>query len=38
ETEDETLLGGVTLETMGLMLNPLNRTLQPMRIPARVRL
>jgi len=38
ETEDEALLGAVTLETMGLMLNPLNRTLQPMRIPARVRL
>ncbi len=32
ETEDEALLGTVTLETLGLMLNPLNRTLQPMRM------
>ena len=32
ETEDEALLGAVTLETLGLMLNPLNRTLQPMRL------
>jgi len=32
ETEDEALLGAVTLETLGLMLNPLNRTLQPMRM------
>ena len=32
ETEDEALLGVVTLETLGLMLNPLNRTLQPMRL------
>jgi predicted aspartyl protease len=32
ETEDEALLGSVTLETLGLMLNPLNRTLQPMRM------
>jgi len=31
-TEDEALLGAVTLETLGLMLNPLNRTLQPMRM------
>ncbi len=38
ETEDEALLGAVTLETLGLMLNPLNRTLQPMRmVLARVR-
>jgi len=38
ESEDEALLGAVTLETMGLMLNPLNRTLQPMRmILARLR-
>jgi predicted aspartyl protease len=32
EADDETLLGAVTLETLGLMLNPLNRTLQPMRL------
>ena len=32
QTEDEALLGAVTLETLGLMLNPLNRTLQPMRM------
>lgn len=32
KTEDEALLGAVTLETLGLMLNPLNRTLQPMRM------
>ena len=32
ETEDQPLLGAVTLETLGLMLNPLNRTLQPMRM------
>jgi predicted aspartyl protease len=32
ESEDESLLGAVTLETLGLMLNPLNRTLQPMRM------
>ena len=32
ETEDQALLGAVTLETLGLMLNPLNRTLQPMRM------
>ena len=32
ETEDEALLGAVTLETLGLMLNPLNRTLQRMRM------
>ena len=32
ETEDEALLGAVTLETLGLMLNPLTRTLQPMRM------
>lgn len=30
ETEDEALLGAVTLETLGLILNPLSRTLQPM--------
>jgi predicted aspartyl protease len=32
ETKDEALLGAVTLETLGLMLNPLSRTLQPMRL------
>ena len=32
EREDEALLGAVTLETLGLVLNPLNRTLQPMRM------
>src|ERR1041385_5496338 len=32
ETEDEALLGAVTLETLGLMLNPLTRRLQPMRM------
>ena len=32
ETEDEALLGAVTLETLGLMLNPLSRKLQPMRM------
>ena len=32
ETEDEALLGAVTLETLGLLLNPLSRTLQPMRM------
>jgi predicted aspartyl protease len=32
ETEDEALLGAVTLETLGLMLNPLSRTLEPMRM------
>jgi predicted aspartyl protease len=32
KTEDQAFLGAVTLETLGLMLNPLNRTLQPMRM------
>jgi predicted aspartyl protease len=32
EREDEALLGAVTLETLGLMLNPLSRKLQPMRM------
>ena len=32
ETEDEALLGAVTLETLGFMLNPLSRKLQPMRM------
>jgi predicted aspartyl protease len=30
--EDEPLLGVVTLEILGLVLNPFNRTLQPMRM------
>ena len=29
---DEPLLGVVTLEELGLVLNPFNRTLQPMRL------
>ncbi len=29
---DEALLGAVTLETMGLMLNPLSRELLPMKL------
>ena len=32
ERGDEALLGAVTLEEFGLMLNPLNRTLAPMRM------
>ena len=32
EGEDEALLGVVTLETLGLVLNPFTRTLQPMRM------
>jgi len=32
ESEDEALLGAVTLETLGLQLNPLSRKLQPMRM------
>jgi clan AA aspartic protease len=31
EPDDEALLGVVTLEVMGLVLNPFKRTLQPMR-------
>lgn len=31
EKGDEALLGVVTLENLGLILNPFNRTLQPMR-------
>ena len=31
EDGDEPLLGVVTLEILGLILNPFNRTLQPMR-------
>lgn len=30
--DDEPLLGVVTLEILGLVLNPFNRTLQPMRL------
>jgi hypothetical protein len=30
---DATLLGAVTLETLGLMVNPLSRELLPMRLP-----
>ena len=38
ERNDEALLGTVTLETLGLVLNPFERTLKPMRmILARVR-
>jgi aspartyl protease family protein len=32
EGDDGALLGAVTLETLGLMLNPLNRELIPMRL------
>ena len=32
EANDVALLGAVTLETLGLMLNPLNRELVPMRL------
>ncbi|MFH1862040.1 MAG: aspartyl protease [bacterium] len=32
EAGDPALLGMVTLETMGLVLNPFNRTLQPMKM------
>jgi hypothetical protein len=32
ESEDEALLGAVTLETLGLLLNPLSRKFQPMRM------
>ena len=32
EKGDESLLGVVTLEIMGLVLNPFNRTLQPMKM------
>jgi clan AA aspartic protease len=32
ESGDEPLLGVVTLEILGLILNPFNRTLQPMRM------
>jgi predicted aspartyl protease len=32
ERGDEALLGAVTLEILGLVLNPFKRTLQPMRM------
>jgi clan AA aspartic protease len=32
EESDEALLGTVTLEILGLVLNPFNRTLQPMKM------
>ncbi len=32
EEGDESLLGAVTLEILGVVLNPFNRTLQPMRM------
>jgi clan AA aspartic protease len=32
QTGDKALLGVVTLENLGLVLNPFNRTLQPMRM------
>jgi len=32
EADDEALLGVVTLEILGLVFNPFNRTLQPMRM------
>ena len=32
EPGDESLLGVVTLETLGLVFNPFNRTLHPMRM------
>ena len=32
EPGDEPLLGVITLEMLGLVLNPFNRTLQPMRM------
>ena len=31
EVADEALLGAVTLENLGLVLNPFDRTLRPMR-------
>ncbi len=32
QAEDEPLLGAVTLEILGLVLNPFQRSLQPMRM------
>jgi len=33
ENGDHALLGVVTLEILGLVFNPFDRTLQPMRMP-----
>ena len=33
--DDQALLGALTLENMGLLLNPFSRTLHPMRLPWR---
>ena len=35
ETDDQALLGCVTLENMGLVLNPFSRTLHPIQFPWR---
>jgi predicted aspartyl protease len=32
EEEDESLIGAITLEILGLRLNPFNRTLEPMKM------
>ncbi len=32
ESDDQALLGAVTLENLGLVLNPFSRTLHPMRL------
>ena len=32
EGKDEPLLGAITLEALGLVLNPFNRELKPMRL------
>jgi len=32
EKDDEAILGVVTLEVLGVILNPFTRTLQPMRL------
>ena len=33
--DDQPLLGALTLETMGLLLNPFSRTLHPLQLPWR---
>ena len=33
--DDQALLGALTLETMGLLLNPFSRTLHPIQLPWR---
>ena len=33
--DDQALLGALTLETMGLLLNPFSRTLHPLQLPWR---